>query len=306
MKKALWIINPCSGKTTSRAGLGEGLHIFSRADIEPTVYFTRAKGDAAAAAEKAQGYDMLVCCGGDGTLNEVINGLLRRPDPLPLGYIPSGTTNDFAASLGLSKRIAEAARDIVEGEPTPIDVGSLQGRRFSYIASFGAFTKASYSTPQKVKNAWGHLAYIFEGIKEVTNIKPMQISVLANGRRYEDNYLFGAVSNSTSVAGLFKLRRDMVDFSDGRFEVMLIRQPKKNADLYAAIQNLANQEYDPRYITFFHADKVELTSSEKIEWTLDGEYGGGYTESMVQVLPHALQLICRPAAEKAKRKPKKE
>ena len=291
MKKALWIINPCSGKSSARSGLLDALALFGQAGIEPTVHVTRARGDATETARTAQGYDMLVCCGGDGTLNEVINGLLDRAESLPLGYIPSGTTNDFASSLGLPRSFVQAARAVVEGEEQPVDIGSMNGRRFSYIASFGAFTKASYSTSQKSKNALGHMAYILEGARELSTLKPIRMRVRAGGETFEEDYIFGAVSNSTSVAGLLKLSPQEVDFADGRFEVLLIRQPKKNSDLYAILQCLSRKKYNSEYIRFFRADGIEFTSPEPVSWTLDGEFGGAVTQTMIHVLPRAVRMI---------------
>ena len=292
MKQALWIVNPCAGRKKAEGkGLSDALAVFEQQQIQSTVYMTKGRGDAVQAAAQARGYDMVVCCGGDGTLHEVLNGMLQNEQPVPLGYIPCGTTNDFAVSLGLPTDFMQAAQCIAQGTPLAIDVGSMQGQKFSYVASFGAMTKASYSAPQKAKNRLGHLAYIFAGLKDIRSIKPYPLRVRFDGQTLQEEYLFGAVTNSTSVAGLFKLAAEEVDFVDGRFEVLLVRKPRHIWQLPAILKCLLTRKYKEKYIRFFHTDGIEFESDTPLDWTLDGEYGGSHTLTAVQVLPRAVQII---------------
>ena len=208
--------------------LAEILAEFNRADFDVHTYVTAQQGDGVQAVEKmAPGMDLVVCCGGDGTFNETVTGLMRSGLEIPIGYIPAGSTNDFAASLGLPTDPVEAARQIVGGVPVAYDAGRFADRYFSYVASFGAFTKVSYSTPQNVKNLLGHVAYLLEGMQEISQIRKLHVKLtLDETDVLEDDYLFGAVCNSTSVGGIMTLDPNQVDLQDGKFEVLLIRAPK--------------------------------------------------------------------------------
>ena len=232
-KRLLLIINPVAGKMQGRAAVFPLCDGFCRKGYEVTVFITAARGDAeCVAAEKAGQHDLVVCCGGDGTLCEVINGLLRCERQVPLGYVPLGSTNDFASSLGLPRKYPQAVEAIAGGDEMKLDVGCFGGNRhFSYIASFGAFTAASYRAPQATKNAFGHFAYVLEGVKELAAIQPYTVRLETDEKTVEGQFLFGAVCNSTSVGGLVKLDPSQVDMSDGLFEIVLVRPPKNAADL---------------------------------------------------------------------------
>lgn len=284
--KLLLIVNPVAGKMKSKDILCTLVDTFCRGGFWVTVYTTAAKGDAReVVAETAGAYDMVVCCGGDGTLNEVIDGLVDGNHRCPLGYIPAGSTNDFASSLKLSLDPQKAARAIVDGRDDLVDVGSFNGnRRFAYIASFGAFTAASYSAPQTTKNSLGHLAYILEGIKELSALQSHRVRVESDGREWEGEYLFGAVCNSTSVAGLVRLNEDAVDMSDGLFEVILVRQPKEIGDLSRILVSLNTGEFDKKMFDFFRAESVTFHTDPPIPWSLDGEYEAGDTTVTVDNL----------------------
>lgn len=218
MKRLLLILNPCSGKKRANRALAEIVSIFNRGGYDVTVYTTAARGDATqVAASRCREFDCVVCAGGDGTFNEVVSGVYAAGSDTPIGYIPAGSTNDFASSMHLSRNLLQAARDIVEGEPRTLDLGSFNGRCFSYVASFGAFTRASYATSQSVKNALGHLAYVLGGIKELPSIRSRHVRFLLDHETVlEDDYIFGAISNSTSVAGILTLSPEIVDMNDGR------------------------------------------------------------------------------------------
>lgn len=296
MKKLFLVMNPCSGKKRANKVLAEIIDVFNRADYEVTAYMTAARGDATrAAAERAADFDRIVCIGGDGTLNEVIAGLHEVGQQTPIGYIPAGSTNDFASSLGLPKDLLDAARLAATGEPRKLDIGSFNGRCFSYVASFGAFTRTSYATPQGMKNALGHVAYLLAGAKELTSIRSTHMRfVLADGTSFEDDYIFGAISNSTSVAGLLTLSPDLVDLNDGLFELLLIRKPRSLLELSDCVLALTTQEYHTPMLTMVSTGCVEIDCPSELDWTLDGEYAAGQAHCVVENLHDAIRVIVRP------------
>ncbi len=295
MKKMLLIVNPYAGQRKVVKHLAKIIDIFNRADYEVITHITAASGDCEnMVMHYAHKLKLVVCCGGDGTFNETISGVLRSGVDVPVGYIPAGSTNDFANSLGLSKNILQAARNIVDGAGERFDVGSFAGRHFSYVASFGAFTRASYNTPQSVKNALGHLAYVLGGIQELSQIKPHHLRFeLPDGKVIEDDFIFGAVSNSTCVGGVLTLAPDRVDMSDGLLEVLLIRAPKDLKELADCLVALQRQTYNCAMITFLSTPSATVTAPETMDWTLDGEQQKGMAHIDIQCLHHKLQLICK-------------
>lgn len=297
MKQMLFIMNPVSGQKRAAKLLPEIIGLFNKADYAVTVFITAARGDATRfAAEHGGGKDIVVCCGGDGTLNETITGLLDAGLDIPIGYIPAGSTNDFASSLKLSGNILQAAQDIVEGTPVTFDVGRFGSRYFSYVASFGAFTKSSYATPQSVKNALGHTAYVLGGISELSQIRKEHIRMEVGDEIIEDEFLFGAVCNSTSVGGILQLDPKLVDMSDGLFEILLVRAPKSLAEITECIAAVQNQRYnDCAMLTFISAPKVRFFTNPNMNWTLDGEREDGHSQVEVENIHHAIRLVKREA-----------
>lgn len=293
MKKLLLIVNPCSGKKRANRVLTDIIAVFNRGGYDVSAYMTAARGDAAeVVAARSEEFDAIVCVGGDGTFNEVISGLLSAGSATPVGYIPAGSTNDFANSLKLSKDLLQAARDIVDGTPRPLDVGRFNDRYFSYIASFGAFTRASYATSQSLKNMLGHFAYLLSGVKEVAAIRSKHLRVtLADGTVYEDDYIFGGASNSTSVAGVLTLKEDMVDMSDGLFEVLLIRKPHNPVELTGCVHALLSQKYDTPMLTLAATNRLEIEAPADMDWTLDGEKAEGTERYVIENLHHAVNVI---------------
>lgn len=298
MKKMLFVMNPYAGMRKANRYLADIIALFNRADYDVTTYMTAGPGDAIEVVErKAREMDVVVCCGGDGTFNETISGILRSGCDVPVGYIPAGSTNDFATSMKLSSNIMQAAADIVVGEPQRYDVGRFGNRYFSYVASFGAFTRASYSTPQSVKNALGHTAYLLEGISELSQIKKEHVRLELDGRVVEDDFLFGAISNSTSVAGILTLDPIKVDMRDGKFEVLLVRSPVDLAEISECIRAVQKQEYNCSMITFCSAEKIRVYANPDMAWTLDGEKEEGHEMVEVENLHHAVQIIRREDVE---------
>ena len=299
MKKMLFVLNPYAGMRKGAKALAEVLAVFNRADWDVRVYVTAGQGDAIdAAAQRAAGMDMVVCCGGDGTFNETITGLIRAGLDIPVGYIPAGSTNDFAASLHLSSDCVEAARQIVGGEPEPYDAGKFGERYFSYVASFGAFTKTSYSTPQNIKNILGHTAYLLEGIQELSQIRKYHVKLtLDDGEVLEDDYLFGAICNSTSVGGIMTLDPQQVDLQDGKFEVLLIRAPKTLQEISECLLAVQRRQYNSAMMTFRSASRITVEADPEMAWTLDGEREDGHAVVEVQNLHKAIRIMQKKEPE---------
>ena len=293
MKKLLFVINPCAGMRKATKVLPEILSEFNRADYDVHTYVTAGQGDAVGAVERlAPGMDLVVCCGGDGTFNETLTGLIRAGLQIPIGYIPAGSTNDFAQSLGLASDPVAAAREIVEGKPYAYDAGMFADRYFSYVASFGAFTKISYSTPQSVKNLLGHTAYLLEGIQELSQIRKHPVKLTLDGEEVlEDDYLFGAVCNSTSVGGIVTLDPNQVDMTDGKFEVLLIRAPKTLQEISECLLAVQKQQYNSAMMTFRTASHITVEADPSMPWTLDGEKEAGHETIQIQNLHKAMQII---------------
>lgn len=292
MKKLLFIVNPRAGKTKSAAPLFEAVAAFSRAGYLVRVYVTEAGGQARDIAAKWGGrYDMVVCAGGDGTLNETISGLMALEQRPPLGYLPNGSTNDFAASLHLHTTVEAAARAATGGVPYPLDIGRHNDRYFAYVASFGAFTRSSYSASQAAKNALGHFAYILEGLGDLDSLRPYRCAIEADGERFEGEFIFGAVCNSTSLGGLVKLDASRVAMDDGAFELLLLRMPKTPLDLQNLITAMTRMQYDYPGVIFRHVKNVVLTTDQEISWSLDGEYAASAPKVEIQCLPGAIKLV---------------
>ena len=265
--------------------------------FDVTVMTTTKRGDAEEfAARYAPESDAVVCCGGDGTLNEIITGLMRTGCAKPIGYLPAGTTNDMARSLRLPANIKKAAKIVVGESPVPQDVGSFNGTKyFTYIASFGAFTQVSYGTPQWLKNRFGHFAYVLDGIRSVGEIKPYRLQVFrGDGEEAEEGeYIFGSISNSFSIGGVLHLNSSQVGLDDGRFEVLLIRNAPNLLEFQKILHDLKHRNFGNRYIEFFHADRVRFRFEREADWTLDGEYAGKPREIEIRNLHSAVSIIRR-------------
>ena len=282
MKKILLVVNPYSGQKKAGKMLAEIIALFNRADYAVQAYITAGPGDATGeVARLCDQVDLVVCCGGDGTFNETIAGLLQVGSNTPVGYIPAGSTNDFASSLHLPGDLLEAAKEIIEGRPVAYDAGSFGGRIFSYVASFGAFTRASYATPQGIKNALGHTAYVLEGIQELSQIRKEHIRMIVDGEEVEDDFLFGAICNSTSVGGILTLDPEVVDLRDNKLEILLVRAPRNLAELHECILAVQSQKYNCAMLTFRSATHIRIFADPDMPWTLDGEREDGHSEVVV-------------------------
>ena len=263
-----------------------------------TIYPTQRANDAREKVEKeAAGYDMVVCSGGDGTLDETVAGLMNCGKRVPLGYIPAGSTNDFANSLGIPKEMEKAAYVAVNGEPFSCDVGWFNGSNFVYVAAFGLFTEVSYKTSQEWKNVLGHAAYILEGIKSLHEIPSFRMQVEFNNCCIQDEFIYGMITNSTSVGGFKGMTGNDVELDDGIFEVTLIKKPRNPIELNEIIASLVNLVDDTDMIYSFKTKYVKFTAKKEIPWTLDGEYGGDHIEVEIKNLLQAVDIQIAKSCE---------
>lgn len=299
-QKILFIVNPKSGKGLIRNHLMDIIDIFVKNDMKVTVHITQEKMDACRVTyEQASKYDMLVCSGGDGTLDEVITGMmgLEPEKRRVVGYIPAGSTNDFAGSLGLPKNMKEAAGCITRKHPFACDIGEFNKNYFVYIAAFGAFTDVSYQTKQEVKNVLGHLAYVLEGTKRLFNLKSYHMKIRIGGELIEDDFIYGMVTNSQSVGGFKNITGKNVLLDDGVFEVTLIRTPQNPIELQEILGAILTQEMDNQLICTRKAGDVCFESEEEIPWTLDGEFGGEHRQVTVKNHRQAISILAERSAK---------
>lgn len=287
------MVNPNAGRKMILRSLGEVIQVFTGRGDAVTVIETQGPEQAAKVIERsvAAKPDLLICCGGDGTLSDTVSHIVKSGAKVPLGYIPTGTTNDFAASLGLSKDPVRAAQQIAESTAKPLDVGRFEDRDFIYVASFGAFTQSSYTTTQSLKNSLGHLAYVIEGIKELPVLKSYEVRVeTAEGGVYEGEYLFGSMSSSTSFGGIVKLDPAKVDLTDGKFELTLVKTPKNLQELNRILVSLMSGKFDEEVITFVQTRQAVFTCAQPMPWSLDGEYAAGDDRVTISAQQQAISL----------------
>lgn len=252
--------------------LPEVIRIFSENGRAVTVFPTGKTGDAAKYAELYAGrFDCIVCIGGDGTLNETVCGLVKSGNDTPLGYIPSGSTNDFAACHGIPSDVKTAALNIINGHVKEIDLGDFGGHSFAYVSAFGAFSRLSYTTPQNLKNILGHSAYLLDAVKDLSKIKAEHLRLRNDEFDCEGDYIFGAVCNSTSVAGTINLPDSIVDTADGKFEILLVHKPNSIIDFQSLLIGVFNQDYSSPFLDFFQASSLEIFTPQDLEWAIDGE-----------------------------------
>ncbi len=281
MKKLMLIVNPVAGRGGFKTQFGEAMLVLANGGLRPDLYFTQNRGDATDfAANYASGYDVVACVGGDGTLSEVLAGLMQIKNPPPVGYFPMGTANDIATTLGLPKNdTIGAAKRILSGTPHPFDVGGFGDHEyFAYIAAFGAFTEVSYATPQDQKRALGHLAYVLQGAAQLGKIEAIPTRVEYDDGVFEGELVYGSMSNSTSVAGILRLREEMVSLGDGMSELVLVRDPG-TIDAYGELAaSVLSRRFDSNYLQILHTKKARFQFEYPVAWTRDGEDGGKHRD----------------------------
>lgn len=300
-KKLLFIFNPKAGKGKIKAHLFDIVDIFNKNNYEVIIYATQRPRDA---YEKTKEYaaqvDLVVCSGGDGTLDEVVTGITEVESPVALGYIPAGSTNDFATSLFMSKNMLEAAAGIMEEVPYYCDIGKFNNRTFAYIAAFGLFTDVAYETDQDLKNILGHVAYLLEGMRRLFDVQSFHMRIQSEELDIEDDFIYGMITNSRSVGGFKQLTGKNVDMDDGLFEVTLITRPKNPLELQEIMTAVLMAEDNSNLIYSFKSSKITIDSSEGVNWTLDGEFGGVHSHVYIENRHKALKLYLKGAKKEVK------
>lgn len=292
MKRMLLVVNPKSGKNQIKPYLCDIIDLYVASGYEVTVHTTQYKKDAyEVVRDRGDGYDLIVCSGGDGTLDEVGGGVLELKNAPDLGYIPAGTTNDFAKSLGISSSPMQAAKIAIEGVPFACDLGKFNGTPFIYVAAFGAFTEVSYTTRQEVKNIFGHAAYVLEGIKSLANVKSYHVRCEYGDKFLEDELIYGMVTNSISVGGFKSVSGKIMELNDGLMEVLFVKMPKNLLELQSIVTSLLLQNIDERYMYLIKTNKITISSEEEIAWTLDGEDGGQWQSAEIVNLKQAIRIL---------------
>lgn len=297
LKKLLLIINPKAGRMKSKHKLFQIANEFCSLGYQVTLQPTTKPGDATEIVKNfGKNFDLLVCCGGDGTLNEVTAGIMELDNPPPIGYIPTGTTNDLAETLGLASTIEENVKIAATGKPCKIDSGLFNGRVFNYVAAFGVFSDASYSPKQSSKNILGHSVYLLFGVKSFAKMRPYELKIEADDQVFEGEFLFGNIVSSTSVGGVLKLDPSLVKLDDGLFEVFLIRKPKSTAEFLSLAIRALRGDLSNENIIFTHASRIKITGPADMDWALDGEYQKGSETVLIENRKQALTII-RPAED---------
>lgn len=292
MKKLLLLANFHSGKGIIKLNIADMIDYYNSMGFEVTVYSSQYVGHITDIIEKYGSlYDNIVCCGGDGTLNEAVNGLMTLNKRPLLGYIPSGSTNDFANSIGISTVIEESYKTAIDGHHFIIDTGKINDKYFSYVAGFGLFTNISYETPQTIKNILGYQAYLLSAMKEITNIKTYPMKITYDNGVIEDDIMIGLVSNSNSIAGMKKLFENYADLNDGLFEVLLVKNPKNTSLLKNIVSCVVEKNFDNDMFYSFKTSKIKFESTEFVKWTVDGEYGGDFNSTEIQVISNAIDIL---------------
>lgn len=291
-KRLLFVLNPKAGKAQVKNHLLKIIDVFIKGGYQVTVHVTQDKGDALRVAkERESGYDLLVCCGGDGTLDEVVTGMVKSGKSIPIGYIPAGSTNDFANSLKLPRNMEKAAQIVMEGKKFACDIGAFNRDVFVYVAAFGMFTDVSYGTGQEMKNMLGHMAYLLEGVKRLTALQSYQMRFSYGDTVIEGDFLFGMVTNSVSVGGFKGLTGKDVALNDGELEVTLVRRPTNAMELNRLIAALLDRNLESEFIYWFKTARLQAESAEEVSWTLDGEFGGNHKEVLIEDYKEAMTIL---------------
>lgn len=291
MKKLLLLANVHSGKGIVEEQLPAIINYYNKAGYEVTVYISQYSGHIREIAQTRGGYfDSLVCSGGDGTLNEVINGIADLDKKPVLGYIPAGSTNDFASSIGIPMNIEDSYKKAIDGDIFSIDVGKINNKHFAYVAAFGLFTSISYETPQNMKNVLGYQAYLLEGLRQLSNIKSYDLEIKHDEGVIKDNIMIGLISNSNSIAGMKSIFKNYADLNDGLFEVLLVKAPKNVNVLKSIVTSIVEKNFDTELFYSFKTSHISVKGNEEINWTIDGEYCGSFKEADISVLNKAVDI----------------
>ncbi len=294
-KKMLFVYNPRAGKSQIRSNLLDIIDTFVKAGYEVTAHPTQFMGDASrTVTEREPGYDIIACSGGDGTLDEVVTGMMHSDEKLPIGYVPAGSTNDFASSIHIPSVMSKAADVVVNGRDFACDIGEFNERNFVYIAAFGLFTDVSYETRQDMKNILGHMAYMLEGMRRLSSIDSYHMKISYDGNTIEDDFMYGMITNSLSVGGFKGITGNKIKLDDGVFEVTLIKKPANPVELNEIAAAFMDRRINSECMYSFKTGSLDI-ETDNVAWTLDGEYGGNPTKISVRNARQA--LVFRVPAE---------
>ncbi|MBO4904939.1 MAG: YegS/Rv2252/BmrU family lipid kinase [Lachnospiraceae bacterium] len=292
MKDLLFIYNPKAGKGSIGTHLGDIIDIFSEAGYRITVYPTRCRGDGEVIARQwGSGFDRIVCAGGDGTLDEIVTGVMASGVKVPIGYLPTGSTNDFARSIGIPKSIRRAARTAVSNDLFKCDLGRFNSRYFVYVAAFGLFTDVTYETDQNMKNIFGYTAYLAEAVKRLPTVRSIPLRITYDGNVISDSFLVGLVTNSDSVGGIKGITGPDVKLDDGVFEVLLVRAPDNLLELNLIPPAILDRRIRSDNVISFRCSNMTIESDEPISWTLDGEFGGQVDRAVIENMHEAVEFV---------------
>lgn len=295
-RRMLFIYNPMSGRGVIGEHLSEILRLYSASQYEIVIHATQKRMDAATMAQHyaEEGLcDLIICAGGDGTLDEVAGGVLKSGKRVPVGYIPAGSTNDFGYSLGITSNIFEAAATALEGRAFPCDIAAFNDSFFTYTAAFGLFSDVSYDTPQNIKNAFGHMAYILNGMTKLSGIKNYHTRVTYDGIQVEEDYLVGMVVSSNSVGGFKGITGENVELDDGLHELILVRNPHSIAGITVAVNELLSHRYNEKYVRYAKVSEVKFSFDEPVAWSLDGEFGGTHKHAHITVKKQGIDYMVK-------------
>ena len=298
MGSLLFVYNPHSGVQTITRRLGEIVNLYTSAGFDVTVHPTQSQGDCKDTVIRlANSVERVIVAGGDGTHNEAVNGLIECGCLMPYGYIPCGSTNDFSHSLGIPVQIIKAAQNAILGEPFAYDVGRMNGRYFTYVAGFGAFTEVTYSTPQQTKNTLGYIAYLIAGAASVPNIVPYHVKFESPVKSGEGDYVLGLVTNTLQVGGMKNLLPHDIALDDGLFEVLLVKNPKNAIELNKILVSAVKRDFDADCFEYFKTPSITVTSDTPLSWTLDGENGGAHNVTEIECCKQALRIVTQKRLE---------
>lgn len=301
MDKLLMIFNPKSGKNSTREKHDTLIRKFKEHGFAITEKTTTCVGDATEIVKhNYKGHNLIVCCGGDGTFNEVINGIMAVKIDIPLIYYPMGSTNDLANTIGVSKDVDAQIELYRNGNINSYDIGQFNDRFFTYVASFGVGSDLSYNTSQKLKNVFGHTAYVINGFvfdlpNQIKNIKPHHMVIEHDGGVIEDDFYFGAISNTNEVGGVFKYDKRGIKLNDGIFEVLLVRKVKGFSDTMRLLRKVIKQDYNTDQLIIFNTSNIKIKSDDELAWTLDGEFGGNHKRIDIKNLNGAVNIVAPPS-----------
>ncbi len=289
MKKLLLLVNLYSGKAYISAKIGEVISFYNSKGYKVEVYCSQYRGSVVDRIKAIdESYSNIIVCGGDGTFNEAVNGIMSIKRNIPLGYIPCGSTNDFANSVGIPSDLKEAVLAAVDGKSIKVDIGNFNGRYFTYVTGFGAFTNLSYDTPQDIKNILGYQAYILKGIQELSSIKTYNMQIKTPRKTFEGEFILGLVSNSNRIAGVNTIVP--TDYNDGLFEVFLIKKPNLLTAIPIIVSSIIEGNFDNELFVSFKTSDIKFTCNEPVAWTLDGEYAGFIEKAKIKVENSALEI----------------